>query len=409
MLETRLLLDRLHLDDAVGAIPVHLTGGIWGTFAVGLFGNLETLHTNLSRWEQIQVQALGIFSCALLSFGLGYIVLSLINKIFRLRVNLMHERQGLNYAEHRASTELNDLFLEMEYQRKTGDLSKNLSIEPFTEVGQIAERYNLVLEKIRSNIKERENLTNQIEQNLFVIQSDLSTARKIQSSILSPQDATMGKIDFAVRYIPLTEVGGDFFDIVELKEDCIRIFLADATGHGVQAALITMVIKGVYDNIKKNDLDAAKTMEIFNNEYIQKYASLNSFVTAILIDIDIPNQKLSYASAGHPPAILLQSKRAIELKKTGKLLGVSKDSSYKLQEYSLQKGDRIFAFTDGIFEEFNSIEEEFGEKRLIGILTQNQNKPIKDCLDKVLVELELFLEGQPKQDDITILGVEYNS
>lgn len=112
-----------------------------------------------------------------MAFGISYLILRLINRYYPLRVSQANERQGLNFAEHRATTELSDLFLEMEYQKRTGDLSKNITVEPFTEVGQIAERYNLVLDKIRANIKRKEILTNQLEVNLNIIQSDLSTAK----------------------------------------------------------------------------------------------------------------------------------------------------------------------------------------------------------------------------------------
>jgi ammonium transporter, Amt family len=184
MFEARIFLERIKLDDAVGAIPVHLVGGIWGTVATGIFGDLNVLGTNLSRLEQIGVQLLGVFSCAILSLSISFIFLGIINRFYPLRVSNEKEKQGLNYAEHRATTELTDLFWEMEYQKQTGDLSKNISVEPFTEVGQIAERYNLVLDKIRSTILEKEKLNKTLELNLDLIQNDLNTAKKIQSSTL---------------------------------------------------------------------------------------------------------------------------------------------------------------------------------------------------------------------------------
>ena len=224
--------------------------------------------------QQIQVQAIGAISCAGLAFGLSFILLGTINRFYKLRVSETNEQQGLNYAEHRATTELTDLFLEMEYQKRTGDLSKNVSIEPFTEVGQIAERYNLVLEKIRTNIKEKEDLTNQLELNLNVIQSDLSTARKIQSSILSQADKTIGELEITVRYLPLTEVGGDFFDITELRPGLVRVFLADATGHGVQAALITMAIKTLYESLKRGLYSVHELLYYLNNEFLHSFQNL---------------------------------------------------------------------------------------------------------------------------------------
>ena len=90
----------MKIDDAVGAIPVHLGAGIWGTLAVGLYGDLEILGTGLTRIEQIAVQLLGIGVTAVWAFGLTYIILKLVNSFYRLRVSADHEEIGLNLSEH---------------------------------------------------------------------------------------------------------------------------------------------------------------------------------------------------------------------------------------------------------------------------------------------------------------------
>jgi Amt family ammonium transporter len=94
------LLEHYRIDDAVGAIPVHLGAGIWGTLAVGLYGDLEILGTGLTRLEQIGVQVLGILTCGLWTFGIAFTVLKLLNRFYPLRVPEEHERLGLNLAEH---------------------------------------------------------------------------------------------------------------------------------------------------------------------------------------------------------------------------------------------------------------------------------------------------------------------
>lgn len=93
-------LEHFGIDDAVGAIPVHLGAGIWGTLAVGLYGDLEILGTGLTRMEQIGVQLIGIAACGLWTFGIAFSVLKLVNRIHPLRVSPEHEEIGLNLAEH---------------------------------------------------------------------------------------------------------------------------------------------------------------------------------------------------------------------------------------------------------------------------------------------------------------------
>jgi Amt family ammonium transporter len=94
------LLERLQIDDAVSAIPVHLGAGIWGTLAVGLYGDLGILGTGLSRIEQIGVQALGVLACCAWTLGVSYSALRVLNCVVPLRVSAEHEALGLNRAEH---------------------------------------------------------------------------------------------------------------------------------------------------------------------------------------------------------------------------------------------------------------------------------------------------------------------
>ncbi len=94
------ILEYFHIDDAVGAIPVHLGAGIWGTLAVGLYGDLEAIGTGLSRLEQIWVQLWGVIVYGLWTFVVTYGVLRLVNSIHPLRVSQDQEEIGLNYAEH---------------------------------------------------------------------------------------------------------------------------------------------------------------------------------------------------------------------------------------------------------------------------------------------------------------------
>ncbi|PJZ58235.1 ammonium transporter [Leptospira barantonii] len=407
MFETRSFLDRIKIDDAVGAIPVHLAAGIWGTLAVGIFGNLEILGTGLGRLDQIQVQLIGIASCGALAFGLSYIILSVINKFFPFRVSEQNEYKGLNYTEHRATTELIDLFLEMEYQKRTGDLSKDLSIEPFTEVGQIAERYNSVLSKIRLNIREKEVLAKELEDNLNLIQSDLSTAKKIQSGIISHKDRTLGELEVIVRYLPLSEVGGDFFDIMELKPGLTRVFLADATGHGVQAALITMAIKAIYESLKRGIYSVTEILYHLNNEFLHTFKNLNQFFTCIVLDIDTNSGNVRYASAGHIPQYLIGEEGIQKLEKTGRIVGAISKTQYTSKDVKITPNSKLVLFTDGLVEQWNIDKEEFGEERVENLIHSLNTQSIRDGIDSLLSEQEKFLSGVSKQDDISVIGINW--
>ena len=146
------LLEKLRIDDVVGAVPVHGAGGIWGTLAVGLFGAPDRLGTGLDRAGQLAVQLLGVVVCFVWSFGSMYVLLKLTNRLKPLRVSDEAERVGLNVAEHNETTELIDLFRAMNEQASHGDITRRVPVEPFTEVGQIASHYNRVLDALQRAI-----------------------------------------------------------------------------------------------------------------------------------------------------------------------------------------------------------------------------------------------------------------
>jgi Amt family ammonium transporter len=136
------------IDDAVDAVAIHGGAGAWGTLSVALFGNLGQLETGLNRSEQILIQLLGIVLCWLWSFGLAWLVLSAVNRVIPLRVSAADEEAGLNLSEHHAKTETYDLFEVMDRQVQTQDLSLRVPVEPFTEAGHIATRYNSVMDSL---------------------------------------------------------------------------------------------------------------------------------------------------------------------------------------------------------------------------------------------------------------------
>jgi len=140
---------RWRLDDAVGAVPVHLGGGAWGTLCVALFGDPALLGTGLGFWQQLEAQVIGIVACFGLAFVLVYLLLRGIDRFLPLRVPAEAEDVGLNYSEHGETTELLQLYRTMETQAETGDLSLRLPIDPLTEVGQIGLRYNAIMDRLQ--------------------------------------------------------------------------------------------------------------------------------------------------------------------------------------------------------------------------------------------------------------------
>lgn len=157
------LLERRQIDDAVGAVPVHLGAGIWGTLAVAFFADPAITGATGSLLGRLLVQLTGIAATAVWVFGLVFIVCRLVNVWSPMRVTEAAEDMGLNVAEHGASTDLADLFLTMEAQASTGDLSLRVAASPFSEAGQIGQQYNRVvasLEQTQTDLNDSERIAN---------------------------------------------------------------------------------------------------------------------------------------------------------------------------------------------------------------------------------------------------------
>jgi len=150
----RLLL-RLRIDDAVGAVPVHLGAGIFGTLALGLLGDPVPLGFDPTSFDRVQffsAQVVGVVVCGLWTFGMMTLIFRIINRFYPLRVSAADEYVGLNVSEHQARSDMLDLFRVMDEQSRTGDLSLRAPVEPFTEVGMMAERYNRVMVALQEAI-----------------------------------------------------------------------------------------------------------------------------------------------------------------------------------------------------------------------------------------------------------------
>lgn len=276
----------------------------------------------------------------------------------------------------------------------------------------LAYSLNIVLfhYKLQDFLKSKKIESNSFELNktLNLIKKDIATAKKIQTNLVQKSFQCNQKCNFAIGYYPLEEIGGDIFDIYELNKKQIRIFLADATGHGIQAALITMLIKSEYESLKHDFSHPKKLLKALNQNFSEKYSSLNSFFSCVIVDIFPEKNKLLFSSAGHPDQVIQRKNWNIEiLSRTGKLVGVSKESEYEEKEISFEENDKLFLFTDGLFEVFNQNREEFGEEKIINSIKAYSDKEIKEVFSEIMKDLEIFSGKGNLQDDISFIGVEH--
>ncbi|BDX18023.1 MULTISPECIES: ammonium transporter [Halopseudomonas] len=170
-LADRLLL-RFQIDDAVGAVPVHLASGIWGTLAVALFADLGALGTGLTRSQQFIAQLEGVLVAGVWAFGLTWLLLRAVNRFWPMRVTPDDELAGLNVSEHGARTELIELLEAMAAHQRDGRFERDVPVEPFTEVGQIAAQYNKVIHALRRAVGVTQSIIRDIRDGVVTCNRD---------------------------------------------------------------------------------------------------------------------------------------------------------------------------------------------------------------------------------------------
>jgi serine phosphatase RsbU (regulator of sigma subunit) len=240
------------------------------------------------------------------------------------------------------------------------------------------------------------------------IQADLTMAKRIQKRIMPDNFENMDGVDLSVDYYPMADIGGDIYDIFLLRPGYIRVFLADAIGHGIQAALITMIIKGEYEKVKTIE-DTQELLQWLNKSFFDLYITLNAFFSCVLIDIDTDKMKLRYSSAGHPDQIHLTDRSIDILKHTGKLIGIKRDAEYEFFEKDIKSGDKIVLYTDGLFEQFNEHDEGFTERHISELVEKNRSRSIKDLNAIIIQKLRDFMGVKDEisvSDDITLIGIQ---
>lgn len=270
-----------------------------------------------------------------------------------------------------------------------------------------------IIQNLEAMVQERTSELKQTYSDLktkdLIMSTDLSIAQKIQKSLLVYQPETMKGIQTEIIYDPMGEVGGDLYDIFLYRENKVRVLLADATGHGVQAALITMLIKSEYEKIKRQESNPARILDRLNQGFISNYPYLSFFFTCIVVDVDLRKGRLTWSSGGHPAQMLLRQSGVRYLPSTGKILGLEAESVYTNRSHAFHRGDQLLLFTDGIFEQFNTSNQEFGDERLHQLVTSHNGLSLPDLLKTVMDAVHAFNDTGFSNDDITLIGIEKQS
>ena len=391
------LLNKFEIDDVVGAIPVHLAAGVWGTLAVGFFSNLEILDTGLTRWEQIKVQFIGVTSIGLFAFLGSYILLKILNFFYPLRVSPLHEELGLNIAEHNATSVEHDLIAILDKQSKTEDLTIRGPQDPFTAGGVIGLYYNKLMNKLESSEAQKEKWRNRIS-------NEVKLAVKVQENFLPKRN--LDNYPVSGINISAREVSGDFFSFYPHNES-VYFIIADVAGKGIHAGMVMAKASTLFEIMARDQVDPDEMMFHMNNDLFATKTG-GMFVTSILGDYNIVKNEIRWVNGGHQPAIIRDNAGNYQkYESNSPPLGVvnqKEKSVYKINKKQLND-HRFYAFTDGLSESFDNKGEEIGIDGSIKIIENNYNESLEKQLSNITKEVIKNAGDNKLNDDLTIISV----
>jgi serine phosphatase RsbU (regulator of sigma subunit) len=253
---------------------------------------------------------------------------------------------------------------------------------------------------LEAKISERtEELTRAYTQ----IQEDLDQAREFQSNIL-PTPPEIAGLKLEVCYRPADLVGGDLYDIETRADGRVLVFVADATGHGVRAALTTMFIKSEYDLARQNSDSPAELLRLLNDSIAGLYSRLDMRFSALCAEVDLARGKLVWSSAGHPAPCLVRGGQARELDTGGCYMGMAKGVDFPTWELELQGGDAFFLLTDGAFEVFAPDGAQYSEERAYAVIAR-ETRRLRPAGATLYADLQDFSGNKQLPDDFTLIGV----
>ncbi len=242
------------------------------------------------------------------------------------------------------------------------------------------------------------------------LQREFEIARRVQFSFLPREKPKLKGIDLASVCIPAMEVGGDYYDFIELDDHRLGVVIGDVSGKGISAAFHMTLTKGFLKSQAKSGLSPREIM-INLNELFYENVERGTFISMIYGIFDVQARTFTFARAGHNPLLIQKGmdEKVEILCPKGLALGLEKGPLFErvIEEYTIgiQSNDIFVFYTDGFSEAMNNKKEEFGEDRLQKLLQKNSLPPAEHIINHIKTEIINFVGDAPQHDDMTMLVV----
>lgn len=330
--------------------------------------------------------------------------------LFASAIILLAGLLAIYFSVNNLTGNLSKLASAMQAFATTGT-AKKLQINSRDEIGKMSGVFNSMQEKI-------ENLFKQTQEKARMA-SELETAKEVQSALLPKAKVDNEQYSLKGYYQPASECGGDLW-FHSCKDDKIFIFVGDATGHGVPAALITAAARSILSMcVDENILSPSKVLSMIN-KVLCDIAGGEKMMTAFAAVIDLSAKKLTYSNASHDiPFIVPLSEEGRKFKKNdlvflgeanSKRLGHEKGTCYKEESLSFNPGQTFFVYTDGLIDAKNSTDEIFGERTILKLAADSATKGSQRSLyDQIARKTSEFTDGVEQPDDITFVSFHWRA
>ncbi len=285
----------------------------------------------------------------------------------------------------------------------SGDLTQRVDF-----MGEFSVAFNTMVDNLREARDQLIEKNDELQRLNEEMREDLLLAQELQNATMNfSTDSPF--LRSTVIFRPYSEVSGDFYDVsVGGDHESLNLFLGDATGHGVSAALVTMMVKMGISSLPRG----LKTDEVLRrlNRVLNPCLPAGRFLTGIYMRIT-PEGAMSVCNAAHPPLLIVPSngKETVIFESSGLPMGIfptDELSPYEEQSYALQPGDRLFLYTDGVTE-CRRAKQCYGVNKLISFLETRCSLPMDALLNELLSELTGYTEQDRFDDDLTMIGFQY--
>ena len=290
-----------------------------------------------------------------------------------------------------------------------GDELGNLA-RVFTRMAGEVQARTDILDRLVGERTAELNLKNlALEQSLAQIAEELAMAQRMQLSILPKELPARPDVELYARMTAAREVGGDFYDAIEVDDDHIAIVIADVSGKGVPAALFMAVSCTVIKSVAARGGPPGEALAIVN-DILCEGNDAAMFVTVFYGVLNSRTGRLTYVNAGHNPPYLIRRAGGLEPLATteGMALGVMNGLAYAERTLDLAVGDTVFCYTDGITEAFDAAGTEFTETRLERALYDAHGVSVELVGSGVIDRVQRFAGDAPQSDDITCMVIRYH-